>query len=439
LRSIKETRKLVDRILEAGIEIHITQKNRVIRNEEDLGALILNDLEAYGAAEYTRKLRERVTNAWADKKRNAGSEIVTSQIPFWLQVVDGKIVEIPEQAALVREIFRLAAMGLGAKKIAVKINGSMPLSSITRLLANRAVLGEYQPCRKVDGKRVPDGDVVLDYFPAIISPSEWMAARTEISRKDRVGNRRGFCTKNGNADNLFTGLLHDVTDAPQRSLVFQKKGRRHQATLISAYDPHRKSNRISYVKFETAFREFLLDLDWQSIANEGKSDEETELEKQLDVKLSELDRVERRIAKTKAAMDAEDVEPGALRVLAGKLDADETALSSLASEKDALQASLEAAKAKTAALEDVNALKEALSDLSNVELRLRARTEIRKRVSSVRFAFTQDWGVVAYVSFINGSDRVITIKGDRAMLLWIELNEHSGLRELVDKVKIIDL
>jgi hypothetical protein len=42
-------------------------------------------------------------------------------LPFWLtKEFEGekyKIVEIPEKAELVREIFRLSAMGLGAKRI----------------------------------------------------------------------------------------------------------------------------------------------------------------------------------------------------------------------------------------------------------------------------------------------------------------------------------
>jgi hypothetical protein len=69
-----------------------------------------------------RKLRERVTRAWTAKKRNADNKIVTSNTPFCLEVVDGKIVKKPEQVKIVREMFRLATLALGAKKIAQKIN-----------------------------------------------------------------------------------------------------------------------------------------------------------------------------------------------------------------------------------------------------------------------------------------------------------------------------
>lgn len=86
-----------------------------------------------------------MTKAWAAKKRAADAKVLTANVPFWLQVADGKIVKIPEQAKLVREMFRLAALGLGAKKIAQKINGGLAISTITKTLANRATIGEYQP------------------------------------------------------------------------------------------------------------------------------------------------------------------------------------------------------------------------------------------------------------------------------------------------------
>jgi DNA invertase Pin-like site-specific DNA recombinase len=286
-QGIGETRDLLTRFTKAGLEIHIAQTNRVIRSTEDVVTELLNVLESHGAAEYSRKLSERIGKAWAAKKRNADRKVVTSIVPLWLEVVDGKIVKKPEQVEIVREMFRLAAMGLGAKMIAQKINGGLPLSTIRKTLANRAVLGEYQPCRYVNRKRVPDGEPVTDYYPAIITPSQWAAARVEVDRKNPMPNdSRRFCTKNANADNLFTGLLFDVSSKPARTLFFQAKSARfrQKAKLVSAHDrhQHRESNRFPYAKFEQAFLGYLKDLDWRSITARGKSDEEIEMEKQLD-------------------------------------------------------------------------------------------------------------------------------------------------------------
>jgi recombinase len=337
-------------------------------------------------------------------------------------------VEIPAQVAVVREMFRLAALGLGSKKIALQINSGLAIATIQKTLASRATLGEYQPHRVVNGKRLPDGDPIAGYYPAIISPSEWAAARAEIDRKNTMPDgRRQFCSKNDRADNLFTGLLFDVTDKPERTLVFQKKQAGHNAVLVSAYDrlDHRKSHRFPYAKFERAFLELLKDLDWKAIADKGKSDDEIQLQKRLDAKLAELDRVERRIGKTKAAMDSEDVEPGELRILARKLDADETLAATLTEEKDATSASLEAARAQTQVLAEPQALIEAISDPSNTEMRLRARTEIRKRVSRIDFIFHKnDPGLFAgIVSFNNKALRLITVVGDQVYVMRIPSDE----------------
>ena len=36
------------------------------------------------------------------------------------------------------------------------------------MLKNRAVLGEFQPCEMIEGKRVSEGDPIKGYFPRII-------------------------------------------------------------------------------------------------------------------------------------------------------------------------------------------------------------------------------------------------------------------------------
>src|SRR4029077_14816801 len=69
-QGIIETSDLLRRILKGGLEVHVTQTNRVIRSLDDVTTAILNVMESYAAQEYSRKLRERVGCAWAAKKRN---------------------------------------------------------------------------------------------------------------------------------------------------------------------------------------------------------------------------------------------------------------------------------------------------------------------------------------------------------------------------------
>ena len=41
------------------------------------------------------------------------------------------------------------------------------MSYVSKILTNRAVVGEYQPHTKTGGRRVPVGEPISDYFPAV--------------------------------------------------------------------------------------------------------------------------------------------------------------------------------------------------------------------------------------------------------------------------------
>ena len=110
-------------------------------------------------------------------------------LPFWLhegidehgKTIKGSngytIVEIPEKADLVREIFRLAAQGLGAKRILQDsrlqrgIKCGIALVTVGEAAKESRCSREHQPLA-VSGERctVPDGDPVLK-FPRIVDQS----------------------------------------------------------------------------------------------------------------------------------------------------------------------------------------------------------------------------------------------------------------------------
>ena len=104
----------------------------------------------------------------------------------------------------------------------------------------------------------------------------------------------------------------------------------------------------------------------------------------------------------------------------------------LAREKDALETALGSSRAKSEALATPEPLIEALSDLGNVEMRLRARTEIRKRVERIDLCFDQniarnliqalpfDTGepkAVATIRFENGTSQKIVLSDVPVKLL----------------------
>src|SRR5262249_56251451 len=70
-------------------------------------------------------------------------------------------------------------------------SGAWHESSLNKILGNRAVLGEFQPHRTIDGTRVPDGEPIKDYFPRVIDDELFyraQAARTE-RRTKRMGRK----------------------------------------------------------------------------------------------------------------------------------------------------------------------------------------------------------------------------------------------------------
>src|SRR5262245_34323178 len=104
-QGISETGDLLKRILKAGLEVHISQTNRVIRSLDDITTALLNVLESWTAEEYSRKLRERVGSAWKAKKRNGPNGVsITALLPAWLSGKTGEPIQVNEERAeIVRE------------------------------------------------------------------------------------------------------------------------------------------------------------------------------------------------------------------------------------------------------------------------------------------------------------------------------------------------
>ena len=126
---------------------------------------------------------------------------------------------------------------------------------------NRATLGEYQPHKRVDGKRSFDGDIVLNYFPAVITQTQWDEVRKSIANKTaNYGSSLRNCggRSSEKVTNLFTGLIFDST-LGGRSVVYHYKGRgaNDSEYLVTSYKSGQPSNRMRYDHFEKAFLGFL--------------------------------------------------------------------------------------------------------------------------------------------------------------------------------------
>lgn len=174
---------------------------QILRN--DPLALIYAILLMSRSHEESATKSKRIGDGWARKRQQIRpGETYTRHTPLWIRVnAAGKTELIPARAKLVRQMFDQYLAGDGAFKIAVGLNEkkvptwtSTPLwqrKYISRIVSNRATVGEFQPGRSdMHGRRrirMPDGPPVKDYFPPVVS--EDLFDRVQAIIQQRVADR----------------------------------------------------------------------------------------------------------------------------------------------------------------------------------------------------------------------------------------------------------
>ncbi len=147
--------------------------------------------------------KDWLTDVWDNRRKRARAtgELVVGTVPSWLEIVGrerngDKVIDFgrcevnPQAAKAVVKMFKWAAEGLGYNLITQRLNreaktkdGWIPTKRknqskdhwnrryVQLILRNRAVIGEYQPHRRLGGKyskRVPDGQPILNFYPNIL-------------------------------------------------------------------------------------------------------------------------------------------------------------------------------------------------------------------------------------------------------------------------------
>jgi len=223
----------------------------------------------------------RVSSAWANKRKNLGHRKLTRLCPGWLTLsADKSSFEIDEvRAEVVRSIFGESAAGIGSYSIARRLNqaGVRPfgrssgwqVSSVTKLLTGRAVLGEFQPNRLRNGKRVPEGEPIPGYFPQIVEPELFL--RVQQSRDGRRvggGGRRGPLVSN-----IFSGIA--TCGYCHSKMHFVNKGAPPKGGTYLVCDRARRglgcdSTGWRYDDFEASFLAFVQELDLEALLHAGE-------------------------------------------------------------------------------------------------------------------------------------------------------------------------
>jgi len=184
--------------------------------------------------------------------------------PGWLKLSEDRTSFIfdPEKAEIVRKIFEASISGLGGYTIAKQLDakkvpafGPSPKwdqSTIHNMLRNRATIGEHQPKRIQNGKRVPYGDPISNFYPAVIEERLFLAA--QVARQENLASGRG--RKGRLITNLFRGI---PTCAYCASPVKFKSKSNIKSLICSTVIENRGCYRMawSYKDFENSFLEFV--------------------------------------------------------------------------------------------------------------------------------------------------------------------------------------
>jgi DNA invertase Pin-like site-specific DNA recombinase len=331
-KGLDEGSDLLKQILRAGVSIVTLANGRVYGPEAVKGLMkgwLELEMHLEAAHEYSAALSGRVRAAWEVMRKKArNGTLVSAKMPPWLRAVgtgeERRAVVVPKKAALVQRVFALAVAGRGVTRIvrALTKDGTPPLTgrawgrtTLHRLLSDRAVLGEHQPTRlDHDGKRVPDGPPIENYFPAVVDPATFAKAQACLG-----GRRNKRAASESQALNLFSGLLRDARSRtpdgrPVSYIVanrVERNGHRHYVLMSRAHTgaDGDKAASVPFDVFEQAALALLREVDPRELLPpSGEADEVLTL-------AGELSAVEARAAQLEAELaDGGDV-PALARVL----------------------------------------------------------------------------------------------------------------------------
>ena len=217
---VLEAMNLLAQIVHAGVKV-VSLNDGMIWDEEKIAntsSLLISVVMFSRAHDESRIKAQRVSAAF-QLKRNSGIPVVSNiHGGGWVLPKEDRTgwELVPEKAESVKKVFELVSEGYGGVRIARIANQEkwvMPWrkrtttsetwehTGISRLLRDRRVLGEWQPKRMINGKYVPDGDPVPNYFPSVVDEQLWFRAQNAL-----IG-RQMPKRLHGKHSDIFAGLF----------------------------------------------------------------------------------------------------------------------------------------------------------------------------------------------------------------------------------------
>ncbi|EPF1083324.1 TPA: recombinase family protein [Vibrio parahaemolyticus] len=205
-------------LLGLGISIVTLQDNRTYTTQslDRIEDLMLSLVFMMRAHEESATKSKRLREAHKEKRKQARENLKPTgyNTPHWIELTESGYELIPDRVELLKRIFQMTIDGLGAIAIHKQLNQEAikpwgrsktgwHTTYIKKILRARTVLGEYQPFKTENGKRVKDGEPIQGYYPEAIDVDTFKRANLAI--ESRQGKTSG--TRKNVINNLFTGLV----------------------------------------------------------------------------------------------------------------------------------------------------------------------------------------------------------------------------------------
>lgn len=402
-------------IIRAGIRLVTLQdsmeydRESIEQNWTQLIVSIAVMARAHGESEAKSK---RLKAAWEEKRNSIQERKLTRIAPAWLKLSKDRteFIPIPEAARVIELIYRKRLEGKGTTRIETELNADPDLwtpdkrgpkktggwreSYIEKILRNRAVIGEFQPHKMVDGKRQPIGDPIPDYFPPVISEELFYQVQAILKANgEKKGNGGG---RTGKVSNLFTHIARcGICGSPMH---FIDKGKSPKGGQYLCCDKSRRlkecpAKPIRYDEFERLFFDNFEELDISALVP-GKDETRarvTELEALLIVNRqrilgidSEIDNLSDSIARTKHPQAREHLEGRLAKAFDEKASLEaqnqdyERELTQLRKEKSTLTQDVEQAR------EIYELLESCQTEQERIDLRFRLRQQISRMIEWIK-------------------------------------------------------
>lgn len=387
-------------ITNSGINIATLSDGQVYRaNETKFEQLIYSIVVMARAHEESETKSKRISAAWANKRANIGKQILTRTRPAWLEVSEDKtkFVSIPERATAIQRIFSEGSSGHGSYSITRHLNedGVLPFgrsngwieSYVSKILKNRAVLGEFQPCKKMDGKRVPVGDVIEDYFPRIIDEETFL--KVQVDRRARSvhgGGRKGKFQRN-----LFTHIVKCAYCGASMRFVDKgngPKGGKYFKCSAAVRGMGCESKSWRYADFESSFFHFVREIDLTAVIEKSSNRIlDSNFRKSIDI---ELERVKNLKIRRDRILDLAVIGENAksyltdrLSTISSEIENIETTINNLQEERKSIQ------PANAAQTQNVREQIQSIRNFNksdNIEKRVLVSSKLMEFVKEIRVA-----------------------------------------------------